>query len=447
MDILLRVLAMSGVVVLPIYSLVAGSAALFLFWASITFLLAGGLPGASAASAVGAVACALLACGGAREASALYRYAVDELPAEASAAEDFIAPRHLVLLAGGISYAIGLLSWLFLVVLLSWFFIQGPEINVWARIGMALALSFATLLFFGGGAALIDSAADAPEAPTLARPAEPEPARTTTASEKLVGNRYEIDHLIGEGGMGMVYAGRDLKLGRFVAIKKMRADLKLNRRDKERFLKEARTSASLHHPCIVDIFDVVDQKNELYLVFEYVDGQTLDRRLDEGPVPAEELVSRLYFVCQALAFAHAKGVAHRDLKPSNIMLTRSGGAKVMDFGIAREIQDTISRMTNMDTSGTLAYMAPEQELGRSDARSDLYSLGITLYQALTGNLPFPGPNFMLQKERMIFEPLANAAPEAPEPLREAIERCLRYDPKERFQTIDDFAVAAGAGRR
>ena len=281
-------------------------------------------------------------------------------------------------------------------------------------------------------------------AQSVATPAKPEQARAPSASEKLIGNRYEIDHLIGEGGMGMVYAGRDLKLGRFVAIKKMRTDLKLNRRDKDRFLKEARTSASLHHPCIVDIFDVVDQKRDLYLVFEYVDGQTLDRRLDEGPVAAEELASRLYFMCQALSFAHSKGVAHRDLKPSNIMFTRSGGAKVMDFGIAREMKDTTSRLTNMDTSGTLAYMAPEQELGRSDARSDIYSLGITLYQALTGKLPFPGPNFILQKERMLFEPLSQAAPNAPEKLRVAIERCLRRDPKERFQTIDEFDAETGA---
>jgi serine/threonine-protein kinase len=262
-------------------------------------------------------------------------------------------------------------------------------------------------------------------------------------SSNLLGRRYELVRQLGEGGMGLVYAGRDLELGRFVAIKKMRPEIKLNQRDRKRFLREARLSAALHHPNIVDIYDILDVNGEVFLVFEFVDGETLDRRLDGGPLPVAELKPTLRLVCQALDYAHAQRVVHRDLKPSNIMLTRQGAAKVMDFGIAREIKDSASRLTRMDTSGTLAYMAPEQELGRFDNRSDIFSLGVTLYEALTGQLPFLGPNFLLQKERMFFRPLAEAAPQAPQEFRDAIERCMRYDPEKRFQSVVDLACSAG----
>jgi serine/threonine-protein kinase len=124
------------------------------------------------------------------------------------------------------------------------------------------------------------------------------------------------------------------------------------------------------------------------------------------------------------------------------MITRQGFAKVMDFGIAREIKDTMSRLTRLDTSGTAAYMAPEQELGKFDGRADIYALGVTLYEALSGTPPFPGPNFLRQKELMEFKPLAEAAPTAPKEFRDAIERCLRFDANERFQTIAEFADQA-----
>jgi hypothetical protein len=307
-----------------------------------------------------------------------------------------------------------------------------------ARPFAALAIPLAVGLLMGLFAAFRFPAKPNPN------PAPPPTTQSQTTSDlALIGRRYEIARRIGEGGMGLVFAGRDLDLNRFVAIKKMRPELKLNQRDKDRFLREAKLSSALHHPAIVDIYDIVQEAGETYLVFEYVDGETMDRRLDRGPMTAEELMPPLKFVCQALAFAHANKVVHRDLKPSNIMLTRQGAAKVMDFGIAREIKDTASKLTNMDTSGTLAYMAPEQELGKYDGRSDLFSLAVTLYEALTGALPFPGPNFLLQKERMVFKPLSEAAPQSPRQLSDAIERCLRYKPVERFQTAAEFAEQAG----
>jgi serine/threonine protein kinase len=118
-------------------------------------------------------------------------------------------------------------------------------------------------------------------------------------------------------------------------------------------------------------------------------------------------------------------------------------AKVADFGIERQLLDTMSRLTKTNWSGTLAYLAPEQELGRFDTRSDIFSLGVTVYELLAGELPFPGPNLLAQKERMTFRPLAEAAPEAPSHVLAAVERCLRFEPKERFQTVEEFTRAAG----
>jgi hypothetical protein len=263
-------------------------------------------------------------------------------------------------------------------------------------------------------------------------------------SGRLLQGKFEIVRQIGSGGMGLVFEGRDHSLDRPVAIKKMRPEIRMSGRLKARFLQEAKTSAALHHPFIVDIYAIVDEGDEIYLVFEYVDGESLAEFLDrKGRITLARMRPLLKCTCEALAFAHASKVAHRDLKPSNIMLTKQGYAKVMDFGVARQIKDTVSRLTHKDVSGTLPYMAPEQERGRFDARSDIYSLGATVYELLTGQLPFPGPDFYQQKEREDFQRLATAAPQAPAELAAAVERSLRFDPEARFETVAAFAAALG----
>ncbi|MBI5244237.1 MAG: protein kinase [Elusimicrobia bacterium] len=200
-----------------------------------------------------------------------------------------------------------------------------------------------------------------------------------------IGEKYELQRKIGEGGMGLVFEGRDTSLDRPVAIKQMRPELQLLPRDKSSFLREAKTSASLHHPFIVDIYEILEVGGDLFLVFEFVDGQTVDQILDEKErMTPGEVKRALRCVCEALAFAHSRKIVHRDLKPSNIIVSRQGYAKVMDFGIARVVKDTTSRLTRADTSGTLAYMAPEQELGKSTLRSDIFSLGVTAYEMLSG---------------------------------------------------------------
>jgi hypothetical protein len=264
------------------------------------------------------------------------------------------------------------------------------------------------------------------------------------AEASLLQGKYELMRQIGSGGMGVVFEGKDRRLDRPVAIKQIRPDIRMYGRVKAMFMQEAKTSAALHHPFIVDIYAVVDQGEEVYLIFEYVDGENLADYLERaGRMPLEKLRPVLKCACEALAYAHSSKVAHRDLKPSNIMLTRQGYAKVMDFGIARRIKDTVSRLTHKEVSGTLPYMAPEQEQGLSDARSDIFSLGVTVYELLAGRLPFAGPDFYAQKERGEFQPLAQAEPELPPEFAAAVDRSLRFEAKARYEDVAAFASALG----
>jgi serine/threonine-protein kinase len=232
--------------------------------------------------------------------------------------------------------------------------------------------------------------------------------------------------------MGLVYEGRDVCIDKKVAMKNMRPEIAMNRRAKEDFLKEARAVASLHHPFIVDIYQALDDGQDVYLIFEFVDGRDLEQELERrGKFSDEDCLKLAAQICDALAYAHEKGVIHRDLKPSNIMVTVGGFVKVMDFGIAHQAKATMTRLTGLATAGTLAYMAPEQELGFTDERTDLFSLGVTLYELMTGNLPFPGPNFLAQKREM-------ACPRLPGPLGAIIARCLAAKPEDRFQSAAEL---------
>ena len=218
---------------------------------------------------------------------------------------------------------------------------------------------------------------------------------------------FEILRFIAQGGMGTVYLARDKLLGRSVAIKRMRPEVRLDPRGPEMFLKEARIVAALRHPNIVEIFSVVEEAQEVYLIFEFVEGRNLNSIVDEdGPLPPHECLRVVRQVAAALEYAHGRHVLHRDLKPSNIMVSSGGVARVMDFGIARQAKNTISRMSHGEPCGTLAYMSPEQHLGTEKRQGDLYSLAISLYVMLTGAFPFTGPDYLDQKERLEFAPLA-----------------------------------------
>ncbi|MBI5201893.1 MAG: protein kinase [Elusimicrobia bacterium] len=277
-----------------------------------------------------------------------------------------------------------------------------------------------------------------PEAP--AAPAAPPPSTAT-----LLKGRYELQNKIGAGGMGDVYRGLDRTLGRSVAVKRMRAEIKNDREARKAFLQEASIVSHLSHPYIVAIHEVIEDNDDVFLIFDYVDGKPLSQMLVErGRLPLAETKKLFAQVCEAISCAHKTHVLHRDLKPSNIMVDASGYAKVMDFGIAREAKETITRLTNADAWGTPAYMAPEQHLGRCAKTSDIFALGVCLYETLTGELPFPGPDFLAQKERRRYAPPQFLAPDLPKEAELLFAATLSPDPKARVAEAGELLASLQA---
>ncbi len=210
---------------------------------------------------------------------------------------------------------------------------------------------------------------------------------------------YKIQSKIGEGGMGAVYKGVDTMLDREVAIKALKPELASQTAIVERFRSEAVTLAKLHHPNIATLYSLLREGDELFMVLEYVRGQSLDEILNRrGALSADEVIPVFCQILDGINHAHEFGIIHRDIKPANMMLTETGTLKVLDFGIARLLGS--NRMTRAgNIIGTLEYMAPEQVRGlETDARSDTYSLGMMLYEMLTGKAPFETENeFELMK--------------------------------------------------
>ncbi|MDD5629982.1 MAG: serine/threonine-protein kinase, partial [Elusimicrobia bacterium] len=253
---------------------------------------------------------------------------------------------------------------------------------------------------------------------------------------------YRVLRQIGSGGMGAVYEAEDLSLQRRVAVKRMRDEIRNDPRERDRFLKEARTVAQLRHPSIVDIHGIFEHEGEVFLVFEYLDGKTLDLVVYEnGRLTVPEIKGVLAQVCSALTYAHARAVIHRDLKPPNIMITRDNRVKVMDFGVARQAHEALSRLSISATvAGTPPYMAPESETGVVRAESDLYSLAVCLYEMLTGARPFDGTNagMLYTKMNMVFTPPSRKAPGLPAELDAFFARALQADPEKRPRTAAEF---------
>ena len=214
---------------------------------------------------------------------------------------------------------------------------------------------------------------------------------------RLLGGRYELDGIVGRGGMAEVFRARDIRLDRIVAVKTLRDDLARDQTFQARFRREAQSAASLNHPSIVAVYDtgedMVGSTPVPYIVMEYVDGRTLrDLLRDDRRLLPERALEITDGVLRALDYSHRNGIVHRDIKPGNVMLTRTGDVKVMDFGIARAVSDAQATMTQTaQVIGTAQYLSPEQARGeRVDARSDLYSTGCLLYELLTGRPPFTG---------------------------------------------------------
>lgn len=265
---------------------------------------------------------------------------------------------------------------------------------------------------------------------------------------QLLGDRYELDGVVGRGGMAEVYQGWDRRLERQVAIKTLRADLTGDSTFQERFRREAQSAASLNHPAVVAVYDTgedaLNGATVPFIVMEYVPGRTLrDMLLDERELVPERGLEIVEGVLRALEYSHSRGVVHRDIKPGNIMITPEREVKVMDFGIARALHDASSTMTQTaQVVGTAQYLSPEQARGeRVDARSDLYSLGCVLYAILTGNPPFHGDSpvsIAYQHVREEPTPPSHVNPEAPGWADALVLKALAKDPENRYHSAGDM---------
>jgi eukaryotic-like serine/threonine-protein kinase len=271
------------------------------------------------------------------------------------------------------------------------------------------------------------------------------PERLFFDFQAALAGRYSVERELGRGGMGIVYCARDLRLERVVAIKLLPPAHAKAAVARERFVREARTAAQLSHPNIIPIHAVEEIGDFVFFVMAFVDGETLGARVRrDGPLKPHDAARILREVAWALAYAHGQGVIHRDVKPDNILLERGGRALVADFGIARLVEAS-SASGGGELVGTPEYMSPEQASGGAlDGRSDLYSLGVVGYYALSGRLPFTAtsvPALLAQHVTKACPPLT--APGVPQALVSAVEGCLAKDPAQRPQSGEQLATVLG----
>jgi eukaryotic-like serine/threonine-protein kinase len=261
---------------------------------------------------------------------------------------------------------------------------------------------------------------------------------------ETIAGRYEVEELVGHGGMSSVYKARDALLERHVALKILHEQYSNDEDFVERFKREARSVAQLQHPNIVTVIDRGEEDGRQYIVFEYIDGENLKERVvRNGRLEVREALEIAVEVARGLAFAHEQGLVHRDVKPQNILLNGDGRAKVTDFGIARTVD--VDGMTQTGTVlGTSNYIAPEQASGqRVDGQSDVYALGAVLYELLAGDVPFPGESFVVVAMKHMHEPapsLLDVRGDVPLRVAAAVDRALEKDPEQRFPTMDAFAA-------
>jgi serine/threonine-protein kinase len=268
------------------------------------------------------------------------------------------------------------------------------------------------------------------------------------STPRLLSNRYELGETLGYGGMSEVHHGHDVRLGREVAIKILRADLARDPQFLERFRREAQNAAALNHPAIVAVYDTGEANAEFgplpYIVMEYVEGRTLrDIVKTEGPMSQKRAMEVMADVCAALDFSHRHGIVHRDVKPANVMITKNGAVKVMDFGIARAMHDGQSAMTQTAAViGTAQYLSPEQARGESvDARSDVYAAGCVLYELITGEPPFTGDSPVAVAYQHVREdpsPPSSVNPAVAPELDAVVLKALAKGPANRYQSAAEM---------
>jgi serine/threonine protein kinase len=261
----------------------------------------------------------------------------------------------------------------------------------------------------------------------------------------VIAERYELEEVVGTGGMSTVYRAHDQLLERYVALKVLHPHYAGDEEYVERFRREARSVAQLSHPHIVTVIDRGEDDGQQFIVFEYVDGENLKQLVERtGPLPTRRAIELAIEIADALAFAHDHGLIHRDVKPQNVLLTPDGDAKVTDFGIARSFEVEHGMTQTGTVLGTSNYLSPEQAGGKpTSPATDVYSLGVVVYELLTGDVPFPGENFVAIAMKHINDPppdLLERRPDVPLRLAAVVDRALEKDPERRFASMAEFAA-------
>lgn len=270
-------------------------------------------------------------------------------------------------------------------------------------------------------------------------------------------SHYRIVATLGGGGMSVVYKARDTRLGRFVALKFLQEKFCGNREILDQFQQEARAASALNHPGVCTIHDVDKHRDRPFIVMEYLEGETLRNKSRKRGLTMKEAVACGILIADALAPAHAVGIVHRDVTPANLFITLDRRIKLLDFGIAKFVPADLgtlqrSKTNRLTLTGTVHYMSPEQALCREvDARSDIFSVGVVLYEMLAGRRPFNGPDITSTINciiKAVPEPLGSVAPNVPAAIQAVVNRCLEKCPEQRYQSAeelrDDLKSAAAA---
>ncbi|MCH8961152.1 MAG: protein kinase, partial [Bacteroidetes bacterium] len=256
-------------------------------------------------------------------------------------------------------------------------------------------------------------------------------------------SHYQITEQLGQGGMGVVYKATDTKLGRTVALKFLPRHTLGTGDDNQRFHREARAAAQLNHPNICTIHEIDEAEGQTFIAMEFVEGETLAQKIKQGPLKLNAVIDMAVQVAAGLQAAHERGIVHRDVKSSNVMVTDRALVKIVDFGLAKVAAQTPLTKTG-STLGTVAYMSPEQARGEAvDQRTDLWSLGVVLYEMIVGRLPFPGD----YEQAVVYgilnvepEPLTALRPKVPGALEQIVSMLLEKEPDERYANMNALLV-------